>query len=233
MTLVRLGANPDTKDEQGNSLLNILLDEENNTQGKNNKAIKELKHLIADHYKRQRTAKTGFLIFVLSLVRERTNHCVADQFSYFKSIPIDIVCHIISFLDFKSMGKTPGDGMQLALAAFSRHEEINNIGAINVFQRGNTFTFFKSVHAVCRDYKELQSDFSAKQQLSYKDKLQGQKFTQDSKEKLAEFCQQIAVPCWHQHASLYLKEANKQKLFNRIKNLEPYNKPEIQSQLKF
>ena len=82
-------------------------------------------------------------------------------------------------------------------------------GGINVFQRNNKngkpqFTFFKSVKTFCLDVKEK---------------------TQAADE-------QRALAYWDQHSSLYAKKENVDKLFESIKQVEPYNNENIQGKMK-
>lgn len=237
MKLVRLGANPDTRDNQGVSLLTILSDEENNVDGVNNEAIAELGQLVIRHHQRQHEARNLFLGLLFVLVREKTNQYEPHECSRFKSLPLEIICHIISFLDFKSMGKTPIEGIQLTQVAYSQHKKINKMtstpGGINVFQRDGTFTFFKSVRTLCLDYEKLQTELIAEQTLSYKDKVLEKKFATPSEIILTRFTNTFAIPYWRQHSALFKEKNNKQKLFDTIKDSELYNKPHIQSRLKF
>ena len=236
MKLVRLGANPETKDDKGISLLNIL-SMENNQNGTNNAAVAELEQLIINRREEQHVAKNNFLNLLVLLVRERNNKRAVTECSHFKSLPLEIIHHIISFLDFKSMGKTPEEGVQLTSAAFRKHWKLNRMiakpGGINVFQENKTFTFFKSVNTLCLDYEKLQSDLIAKQTLSYKDKLQEKKLTILSEKTLAQFTQSFAIPYWRQHASLFKEIDSKQELLDNIKDSELYDKPDIRSRLKF
>lgn len=236
MKLVRLGAYPETRDDEGVSLLDILSAAENNVDGINNEAIAELQQIIINHYQKQQTARSNFIGLLLVLVREYTNKYLRSECSHFKSLPLETIGHILSFLDFKSMGKTPADGFNLTIAAYSQCRKINQMlplpGAFSVFQQDQTFTFFKSVHTLCKDYEKLQSDLIAKQILSYQDKLLNKKLTTTSEATLAKFAQRHAVVYWKKHSSLFKKPDNKQKLLDDIKDLEPYNDPKIQSRLK-
>lgn len=233
MKLVHLGANPDIGNKENSTLLQILSFKHNNLKGRNNKAIKELGQVVSNYYKRQQIARNHFLSLLLMLVSERNNTYALGECSHFKSLPIDMICHIISFLDFKNMGKIPTEGIQLTLAAFSQHQKITKMaftpGGINVFQRDNTFTFFKSVHTLCRDFEKLQSDLITKQKPTYKDKLLENKLTIASEKTLGDFTKKYAVSYWRQHSSLY---ENRKKLRDSIKNSEPFNKPEIQNRLR-
>ena len=236
MKLLRLGANPETKDDQGISLLNIL-SMENNQNGINNEAVAELEQLIINRREGQHVARNNFLNLLILLVREKNNKHAISECSHFKPLPIEIMCHIISFLDFKSMEKTPEEGMQLTFAAYKRHYILKKMiatpGGINVFQQDKTFTFFKSVNTLCLDYKKLQSNLIAKQTLSYKDQLQEKKLTIQSEKTLAKFTIDYAIPYWCQHSFLFKESDNKKKLFDSIKDSELYDKPSIRSKLKF
>lgn len=235
--LVRLGADPETRNNEGVSLLDILSAPENNVQGMNDEAIVELKRVIISHHQKQHAARSNFLVLLLILIREYTNTSPLSECSRFKSLPVEIIGHILSFLDFKRMGKTPEDGFNLTIAAYTQGKKIHRIlpipGSVSVLQQDNTFTFFKSVHTLCKEYEKLKSGLIANQTLSYQDKLLNRKLSPTSETTLAEFAQRYALTYWKKHSSLFREQGSKQKLLDDIKDLEPYSAPKIQSRLKF
>src|SRR3990167_502086 len=152
MTLVRLGADPNTKaSNNGYSLLHFLSTIENNANGKNNAAIEELNELAIKLYKKKYyPSRNNFLNLLILLTNDRNNELSS---SFFKNLPLEIVLHIVSFLDFNEMGKTQEECYFLACTILSQPQTIKEMaaapGGINVSQQNNnetnqpTFKFFK------------------------------------------------------------------------------------------
>jgi hypothetical protein len=182
------------------------------------------------------------LNLLLLLVNERENKYSYQECSYFKSLHIDIICYIISFLDFESMGKSWKEGVALTADAYKQHQKIKTMfatpGGINVFQQNHhqtnqpAFTFFKSAQTLCVDFAKLKSHLKHTQKHTLIDTIRNKELTSDSGKQLSEFSKKYAVAYWKEHSALFNNSVNKQKLLNCIKDNEPYNNSKIKSQLK-
>jgi len=241
MKLVRLGADPDTKDSKGNSLLHRLI--ANNINGRYDAAIKELGKLSLIYFKEgHHLPRNNFLNLLILLAINRNNK---ESPSFFNYLPMELVLNIVSFMDFDSMGKTQQEGIHLAEKVFSEHENIKQMmatpGGINVFQKNDNktnqpiFTFFKSAQTLCHDFAKLEKDLKATQSRKHHiwDKLKQKELSHTSQTKLNEFKNNYAIPYWGNHSSLYKDPANKRKLLDSIQDTKLYKDKEIKSQLKF
>lgn len=236
MKLVRLGAYPDTKNCEGESLLQLLV--KNNVNGCNDAFIKELDELTTKHdIEKYHPLRNSYLHLLILLANDRKNE---SSTSFFKSFPIEIVSYIFSFLGSKKMGKTQQECFFLANTILSQPDKIKKMastpGGINVFQRNNgdlppTLTLFKSVKTLRLDFEKLKSHLKTTQTRKYPtlDQLRKKEFTTTSEKKLDEFRNTYAVSCLNEHASLYKKPENKQALLNSMKDTDLYTQSQLKS----
>jgi ankyrin repeat protein len=163
--LLKLGADPTIKDNEGYTAFDYLIasvsiTEENgymmmqygaklNYKLINNWAPKIPCTIRVIQGIEHRFRRNLFLNLLILLVFDRKHK---DSQSYFKKLDMSLFLHIVSFLDFDSMGKKREEGVLLAGETFSQEKEILEMagspGGVHVLQRkiGNrlAFKFFKA-----------------------------------------------------------------------------------------
>jgi len=226
MFLVSLGADPETKNKDDKSLLALIKDANPNGRTLTHQLIEMIEKKHAD----KMPAKKAFLEFLIDLSNERHNKALDS--SFFKTLPIELMLHIISFLDFEAMGKTHKEGTALAkvLLSEARKKEIKkmagSIGGINIFQHKNpqTFTFFKSPERIWANLEVLALTLQDQKNHRHPliEKLLGVKLTNSSKETLIKTIIQ-SIPYLAQQPIFYNRKFDGEKLIAFIKKYNPTN----------
>lgn len=166
LTLVEAGANPNIVNDKKQNILNVILS-----------TYPEIKNvLLHSHIPESKIADPTMVFKYISAsslrleikyqaldYRSRNQYLnflilLGNEFhsknpiSYLSQLPLEMILHILTFLDFTAMGKTQEEGIALARQVFSETETIKalmqNPGGINVLQQKNKgglqFSFFKS-----------------------------------------------------------------------------------------
>lgn len=195
----------------------------NDVDGKHNHTIKNLDFDVIKNSKtRHQTPRNHFLNLLLLIANEYYNDKPKSSSSLFKTLPIDIISHIFSYLSHE-MGKTQLECFSLARNVLGQYrpkikEMLSTPGGINVFQKKTAtnqleFTFFKSTKTLCIEYEKFISDRKKKKAGSREERIKVLE-----KINLLKSC---AKPYWDQHSSLY-QTKEKIELRNSIKNRVPY-----------
>ncbi len=162
----------------------------------------------------------------------------------FKSLTTEFMLHILSFLNFKKMGKTKEQGIALAKMFFTQSTQVQEMlkahapGGINVYEdldaeiNEQEFTLFNSAVVYAKDYDEMyqKSDIkkSGKAVLdTIKGNLQGSSIAKwiDRKDD------KQALKIWEDHLRLFKMASNRVKLFRQVEKLKPYSDPEMQEKI--
>jgi len=229
VSFLRLGANPYTKDENGQTVLDRL--KENNKNSDNDSYIDEtFKIMMAYKEKNFYPARNHLLNFLIIAATSET---------YFKYLPQEIISNIIIFLDFANMNKNPAEGIALAAAVFEQKEKIQKMakmpGGINVYQDNDPqnnqpiFTFFKSAKTLCKDFENLKSKIDSQHKTNHPYLHSVLNYANDQLNEL-ETIKKSAIPFWEMHSALYQLPASKKILLDQIKDSKLYTG--LKSQLK-